>query len=231
MVGIEMMDAGEGAAAPASLDLDTMRDALMADPDWVRRDSELMARLAGDETSGAVIDFGAAARARLLEENRRLKAARVELANNARANLAILAQTHVATLSLMECTSLEDLDARLAADLPGILNVDVIRVFVEGSAPLRTGETIKPASPGLADQLLGADNDFTGPASPATGHALYGQAIGSHAIVRLQTRDLNAVLALGSRDANAFVEGQGTEFLNFLARAVERRMESWVQTS
>jgi len=225
-----MLDTGDGAQAPGDFDMGKMREALMADPDWVRRDGELMACLAGDSGSGDVIDFGAAARARLLDENRRLKAARAELAQNARANLAILSQTHVATLSLMECTSLADLDARLGGDLPAILSVESIRIFVEGGVPLREARTIRPAAPGMADQLLAAENDFTGPVSPATAHALYGAAVGSHALARLDLPGGFGVLALASRDDGAFTEGQGTEFLNFLARAVERRMSPWLQT-
>ena len=222
------MEAGDGANAPACLDMNAMRDALMADPDWVRRDTELMARLAGDDLSGEVIDFGAAARARLLEENRRLKAARAELASHARANLAILSQTHVATLSLMECDDLAAFDTRLASDIPAILAIDEIRIFVEGTAPLRDGLSVKPAAPGLANQLLGSDNDFTGPASPGTAHALYGQAVGSHALARMDVNGREAILAIGARDTSAFAEGQGTEFLNFLARAIERRMGPWI---
>lgn len=228
MVGTEMMDTGDGARAPADLDMNAMREALMADPDWVRRDGELMARLAGGSVTGDVIDFGAAARARLLDENRRLKAARAELASHARANLAILAQTHVATLSLMECDDLADLNARLGSDLCAVLAVDAIRIFIEGGVPMRDAKAIRAAAPGLADQLLGADNDFTGPSSPATGHALYGQAMGSHALARLDLPGRFGVLALASRDSSAFVEGQGTEFLNFLARAIERRISPWL---
>lgn len=225
-----MLDTGDGAQAPGDIDMGKMREALMADPEWVRRDGELMACLAGDAGGGAVIDFGAAARARLLDENRRLKAARAELAQNARANLAILSQTHVATLSLMECTSLDNLDSRLDGDLASVLAVDAIRIFVEGVAPSRSARTIRPAAPGLADQLLAAENDFTGAVSPATAQALYGADMRSHALVRMDLPGGFGVLALASRDSNAFTEGQGTEFLNFLARAVERRISPWLET-
>ena len=62
---------------------------------------------------------------------------------------------------------------------------------------------------------------------------LFGAAAGlvrSEALIRLSIGDATpeALLALGSRDAEHFQEGQGTELLGFLARVVEGSIRGWL---
>ena len=55
------------------------------------------------------------------------------------------------------------------------------------------------------------------------------RALASQALARLDLEGVPGILALGSSDGGMFEPGQGTEFLNFLARAVERRIILWLR--
>ena len=218
-----------GMAAPGRYDMAAIRQALMDNPDWVRHDPELMQRIAGTEAGGNVVDFNAVVRDRLLAENRRLKASREYMAETARANLALMGRTQVAALSLMDCSELADLDTMCVTTLPVSLGVDAVTVLTEGVTPLAGSLTIRPAAPGFGDQLLGDDNDYTGPVSGPTAQAVFGKPMGSQALARLDFEGVAGLLALGSRDEDMFEPGQGTEFLSFLARAMERRITPWLR--
>lgn len=218
-----------GKAAPGGYDMAAIRQALMDDPDWIRADPELMQRIAGTQAGPNVVDFNAVMRDRLLDENRRLKAARQIMAETARANLALMGRTQIAALSLMDCADLPALDTVLATTLPVSLGVDAVSILTEGVTPLAGSLAIRPAAPGFTDQLLGDDNDFTGPVPGPTAQAIFGKPMRSQALARLDFEGVTGLLALGSRDEDMFEPGQGTEFLNFLARAMERRIIPWLR--
>lgn len=218
-----------GGSAPGETDMAALRRALMDNPDWVRSDTELMTRLAGPSGDGNVVDLNAVVRDRLLAENRRLKATREYMAETARANLALMGRTQVAALSLMDCTDLVALDTALATTLPVSLGVDALTVLTEGVTPLSSALALRPCAPGLGDRLLGEDNDFTGPVNAGTSQAVFGRTLASQALARLDLEGVPGILALGSSDGGMFEPGQGTEFLNFLARAVERRIIPWLR--
>lgn len=218
-----------GKAATGGYDMAALRQALMDNPDWVRSDAELMQRIAGAEADGNVVDLNAVVRDRLLDENRRLKASREYMAETARANLALMGRTQIAALSLMDCIDLAALDTALATTLPVSLGVDAVAVLTEGITPLAGSLAIRPAAPGLGNHLLADDNDFTGPISGPTAQAVFGKPMGSQALARLDFEGVPGLLALGSRNEDMFEPGQGTEFLNFLARAMERRITPWLR--
>ncbi|MCW5724314.1 MAG: DUF484 family protein [Maricaulaceae bacterium] len=215
----------------AGIDASAIRAAVMADPALITGDAELLARLAGDASDGNIVDLGARARMALCSENQRLKSEMREFAAAARANLAVQAQAHMAVLAVMEVESLAALDRALSGRIAGALGVDAARVFIEGQAQPANARAVLAAAPGMAEKLLGEGAEYVGEAAPATAAALYGPQgprIASHALVRLYVRGREGVLALGARDAHAFQPGQGTELLNFLARAIERRIAAWI---
>lgn len=66
---------------------------------------------------------------------------------------------------------------------------------------------------------------------PEIAHALYGQQgarVKSEAVVRLDFNGHDGLMALAARDPHLFESGQGTELLNFLARAIERMIVQWL---
>ena len=219
---------------PRIPDADLIRDFLLANPDFVREDAELFSVIVETNRTDGAIDLASAARDRLRDENRQLKALNASIVETARANLATQAQTHMAVLALMEVDSLAGLDKKISNRLTGALGVDVCRVLIEGHAPLKSAESILGAAEGFVSGVLGDHVELLGPVSPANALALYGQQgarVSSQAIIRLDFGGRDGLMALAARDAHLFQAGQGTELLNFLARAVERMVVKWLHQS
>jgi len=217
--------------ATLELDARSVRDFLRNHPDIVREDAELMALIAEREAGDGVVDLGSAARGKLLEEVRQLKALNEGIVETARANLATQSQIHMAVLALLEADSLAALDRKMSGRLTGALGVDVCRVLIEGHAPLKSGESLLGAAEGFVGEVLGDKVERLGPVDPQIAHALYGQQgarVKSEAIVRLDFNGHDGLMALAARDAHLFEAGQGTELLNFLARAIERMIVQWL---
>ncbi|TGY88833.1 DUF484 family protein [Marinicauda algicola] len=181
----------------------------------------------GELRADSVVDINAAARAKLQGEIRRLKATNEALIALAKANLAVQAQTHSAVLAILEADTLAAFDRKLAGRVAGALNVDLVKVFIEGHAPLRTAESVLGAAPELVKSLLGEAPARLGPVDRRFADALYGAQAHrqqAEALVRLDIAGRAGVMCLAARDREAFTPEQGTDLLHFLARVVERRL-------
>lgn len=225
------MAADDSKTGTPNLDAAAVRSFLLEHPDIVREDAELMAVLARRSGDGSVVDLGTAARDRLVEEVHQLKALNEGIVETARANLATQAQIHMAVLALLEVDSLAALDRKISSRLTGALGVDVCRILIEGHSPLKSAESILGAAEGFVGALLGEKVERLGPVDPDKAVALYGQQgarVKSEAVVRLDFNGHDGLMALAARDAQLFEAGQGTELLNFLARAVERMIVRWL---
>ncbi|MDF1767862.1 DUF484 family protein [Maricaulis sp.] len=215
----------------AANDAEEVRAFLITNPDFVREDAELFSLIVETSRDDGAIDLGAAARDKLREEICQLKSLNGSIVETARANLAIQSQIHMAVLALLEVDSLSGLDSKMSNRLTGALGVDVCRVLIEGHAPLKNAESILGAAEGFVGDVLGDHVEMLGPVNPGDAHALYGQQgarVSSQAIVRLDFNGHDGLIALAARDAHLFQSGQGTELLNFLARAVERMVVQWL---
>jgi uncharacterized protein YigA (DUF484 family) len=218
----------------SELDAESVRAYLRDHPDLVREDGELMALIARIDAGDGIVDLGAAARSKLLEEVRQLKALNTGIVETARANLAIQSQVHMAVLGLLESESMATLDRKIAGRVTGALGIDVCRVYIEGHAPLPSGEAILGCSEGLIADVLGQKIERLGPVDEALGKTLYGAQgtrVKSHAIVRLDFNGHDGLLAIAARDPHLFQMGQGTELLNFLGRSIERLIVRWLHES
>jgi len=215
-------------AAPDAMDRALVRQMLMTNPDWVREDTELLSHLAAKPTAKGVADLGFVVREKLLGEVRDLKQRQQAIADHARNNLALLARAQTFVLSLMECANLDELDYKLAWEAPAALGIEKARLYLEGATPMIVSEAIHACGNGLADELLGDENDFTGGCAPRTSRTLYGETMGSHALCRIEAAGRTGMLALAAIEPDQFHTGQGTEILNFVARAVERLMDRWL---
>lgn len=232
--GAKRMTADAKPGNGKALDRAAVRDFLLSNPDFVREDAELMAALARRDTDGGVIDLGTAARDKLVEEIHQLQALNESIVETARANLATQSQIHMALLALLEVDSLAALDRKISSRLTGALGVDVCRILIEGHAPLKNGESILGAAEGFVGEVLGEKVERLGPVEPGKAMALYGQQgarVKSEAVVRLDFGGHDGLMALAARDAQLFESGQGTELLNFLARAIERMILQWLHKS
>jgi len=208
--------------------LELVKSVLLDNPHWLTEDTELnaLARRAG----GNVIDLDAA---RVAQIEARAKAAaetQRALYETARANLAVQSQIHAVVLSLMSARSIEEADERLAWSLRGALGVDCARVLIEGleQAP---GAAILAAEPGLIEATVGATRWERLGRLGRGARLVFGdeaERLRSEAIIRIEADGRRGLLALGSRDAATFREDNGTELLNFLARALERKLGEWL---
>ena len=213
------------------LDIEMIREFLMRNPDFVREDAELFARVTESPSAEGVIDIGNAAREKLMGELRQYKAMNESIVETARANLAIQSQIHAAVLGLLEVDSLAGLDRKISSRLIGALGVDVCRVLIEGHAPLKSAESVLGASEGMVSSVMGERVEIVGPVDAERAHEIYGQQgarMRSQAIVRLDFHGHDGLFALAARDPQLFQFGQGTELLNFLARVTERLIVQWM---
>ncbi|WP_044563876.1 DUF484 family protein [Azospirillum sp. B4] len=166
-----------------------------------------------------------------------LTAQREELIATARANINNQSRVHAAVLFLMDAQNFEHLIQTITTDLAVLLDLDLACLVVEQpeDSPLalhadRTG--LQLAEAGAITRWLNKRDvvlrgniqgmaEIYGPAAPIVrSEALVRLTIGPDAPVGL--------LAFGSRDADLFHPGQGTELLCFLARVVERCIRGWL---
>ena len=173
---------------------------------------------------------------RLRQQLAEARLAHDNLVDIGRANLTIQARVHKAVLALLSANSFEHLIETVATDLAVILDLDAVALGVEQGAeelpPVRL-EGLVQLEPGTVDALIGRGRTVT-LVDRVDGHAaLFGAAaslVSSQALIRLQVsrKTPPALLALGSRRDKQFHEGQRTELLTFLARALERSIRAWL---
>jgi len=211
---------------------------LRAHPGFLVEHPELLDVLDPPACNGGngVIDLGRAMVERLRREVAEVAAARDAVVETGRGNLAAQARVHEAILILLAARSFEHFIETLTTDVVVILDLDVITIGVEqtkdnGTRTHTAG--VCRLEPNMVDCLIGPRqtialrNDIAGDA------AIFGAAAGlvrSEALIRLSISEATpvALLALGSRDADHFQEGQGTELLAFLARVVESNIRGWL---
>jgi uncharacterized protein YigA (DUF484 family) len=148
-----------------------------------------------------------------------------------RLNMAVQARVHRATLALLSARSFEQLIETVTTDLAVILDLDAVALGVEQATeelpPVRLG--------GLVQLELGTvERSVTLVKTTKSQATLFGAAsslIRSQALIRLSVsrKTPPALLALGSRRPEQFREGQRTELLTFLARALERCIRTWLK--
>lgn len=175
---------------------------------------------------------------RLQEEVARLKLERHEMVNLGRANQTAQEQVHRAITVMLEATSFEHLVHIVTRDLADVLDVDVVTLCAEAhngsSLPGRAPTTgVFVLEPGSIDLLLGAGSRARLGDDMPPDPAIFGPAAGlvrSQALVRLHAsrRAPAGLLAIGSRDADKFDAGHGTELLDFMARVLERLFRAWL---
>ena len=185
-----------------------------------------------------VTDLGRFMARRLQEEVARLKLERLEMVGLGRANQTAQDQVHRAVTVMLEATSFEHLVHIVTRDLADVLDVDVVTLCAEarqGSALPGQAPTsgVFVLEPGSIDMLVGPGSRVRLGADMPPDPGVFGPAAGlvrSQALVRLSAsrRAPAGLLAIGSRKADKFDAGHGTELLDFLARVLERLFRAWL---
>lgn len=237
------MSGGFGTAFELNSDeRDLIRSLILADPELVLADDQVMRTLigaSGGDATGArrVVDL----RDRLVErmEGRLHKLVRTNRSVIAAAyeNAAGTGQLHEVVLSLIDARDLGTFLRRLTTDTAEVVGVEEARLCLEADVDhprpadelaegLEGRVLVVPA--GTVDAYLGVSD------SPDSGMALreageeaevifgYPNRVRSEALLRLDLGGSPALLAYGAADPDRFGPEQGTDLLHFLAGVVER---------
>jgi len=225
---------GDKAAAPALPTADQVAAYLRAHPDFLREYPEIAADvLPGRDLGDGIADLQAHTLRALRAELLTMRSGAEELIHNARSNMSTQTSTHDAVLAVLAADSFEVFVRTLTDDLPPLLQVDLLMLCFEPGLPKGAAIYVQELQAGAVDRLLGVGSATR--LRPTVGEepALYGSGDGlvaSDALVRLPLGDdlPPALMALGSRHADTFHNGQATELLTFLAGVVAHTVRRWV---
>ncbi len=227
--------------------LDELREKIIADPEVILEDQELMNALvtANERQMGSnIVDMRGIAMERLEARLDRLEETHRSVIAAAYENLAGTNQVHRAILRMLDPNQFEDFLRDLDGDVADTLNVDCVRLVLEtvqdetDASVKKLGDVLHVAKPGFIDEYLttarNTDNRQVTlrQVTPDTDD-LYGEAsdwIHSEAALRLDFGEgrLPGMLLMGSEDPHHFKPNQGTDLLAFFAGVFERSMRRWL---
>ncbi|UMA63934.1 DUF484 family protein [Roseivivax marinus] len=231
---------------PARIE-DSLRETIIAQPDMVLEDTELMRALvaANERALGTnIVDLRGIAMERLETRLDRLEETHRSVIAAAYENLAGTNQIHRAILRMLDPVEFEAFLRDLGGEVADILRVDCVKLVLEsrdgGEVPAvrRLGEVLTVAEPGFVDDYIAAGRG--GPARPVTLRQLgegdsriYGELadwIRSEACLRLDLGEgrLPGLLILGAEGPHQFTPQHGTDLLGFFAGVFERSMRRWL---
>jgi uncharacterized protein len=208
-------------------------------PDFLDRHPEALqlVRAPTRDNGDDVLDFQHFMLERLRRDVVRLEDERRSLISTSRGNLASQCRVHKAVVTMLRAASFEHLLQIVTTDLAVLLDVDVVTLGIESTAARMTRlpvSGIHLLRSGTVDALLGPGrdallcNDVQGDA------ALFGAAaslVRSQALLRFSISRSGPVglMCIGTRKADTFHPGLGTELLSFLARALEITIAQWLE--
>jgi uncharacterized protein len=212
------------------LDLDTVRDFLMQNPDFVRNDGELLNCIAAEPRAGNVIAIADLARDRMMRETRAARSRFSAIVETARANYEAQIRVQEAIIAVLDASDPSDLHERLAGHVAFALAADACVIAVSETGAHSQG---LDKIGGMVERLVPMDHPvMLGPIDRPRAW-LYGDQtdhLRSQALARLEfgpDRRL-AILALASRDIDAFRPEHGGELVTFFARVLERVLTRFV---
>ena len=225
----------------------SVRDRIIADPDLLLEDQDIMRALvaANEKTMGGnIVDLRGIAMERLEARLDRLEDTHRSVIAAAYENLAGTNQVHRAVLRLMDATRFETFLRDLAGDVADTLRVDCMRLVLESEqeaddpAIRQLGEVLSVGPRGFCDAYINRGRDI--PVRAVTlrqvqnhGAEVYGDKadyVRSEACLKLDlgTGRLPGMLVMGSEDPHLFTPQQGTDLLTFFGGVFERSMRRWL---
>jgi len=226
---------------------DHVRDKIIADPDVLLDDKDIMrALVAANERSMGhnIVDLRGIAMERLEARLDRLEDTHRSVIAAAYENLAGTNQIHRAVLRLMDATRFDAFLTDLGRDVADILRVDAMRLVLEtamtedAGAVNRFSHVLTMAEPGFVDAYVSRARNI--PVRQVTlrqyksdDPRIYADKAGyirSEACMKLDLGEgrLPGLLVMGSEDPHLFTPQQGTDLLAFFAGVMERVMRRWL---
>ncbi|MDG1437488.1 MAG: DUF484 family protein, partial [Emcibacteraceae bacterium] len=214
-----------------TLDEKTVKSFLIDNPDFLIQNPDLFSILTppNRSTDDGIVDFQNLMIDNLKSNLEDLKNNQGTLIDTSRNNLTTQVQVHEAVLNLLNSDSIDHIGHIVTQDWADMLHIDVIRIcFEEGHkvdipnlkelAPLPKGTTKKHLGNDDIIQLRGdveVSDDIFGPAK---------SLVKAEALIKIPATEHNppGILAFGSRDADMFYPGQGTELLRFLGKSFHK---------
>jgi hypothetical protein len=238
-------DKDEGSMAETANLADEVRDRLIAAPEVILEDRDLMKALiaANERAMGTnIVDLRGIAMERLEARLDRLEDTHRSVIAAAYENLAGTNQIHRAILKLLDPVDFESFLTNLGSEVGAILRVDALRLVLESTheadeAIDRLGQVLTVAKPGFVETYLAAGRAGARPVvlrqTVAESARVYGEQarlIRSEAVMRLDLGEgrLPGMIVFGSEDAHQFRPNQGTDLLAFFAGVFERAMRRWL---
>ena len=227
---------------------DAMRNAIIAKPDAVLDDQDIMhALIAANEKSmgGNIVDLRGIAMERLESRLDRLEDTHRSVIAAAYENLAGTNTIHRAILRMLDPDEFEVFLRDLGGEVAEILRVDAISLVLESvqndndPAVCRLGDVLTVAEPGFITDYLTQGRG--GPMRQVTlrqvqhpSSEVYHDAsdwVRSEACLKLDLGKgrLPGILVLGAEDPHQFSPQQGTDLLGFFAGVFERTMRHWLR--
>lgn len=226
---------------------DAVRDAIIAQPDAILDDKDVMRALiaANERIMGAnIVDLRGIAMDRLETRLDRLEDTHRSVIAAAYENLSGTNQIHRAILRLLDPVDFEVFLRDLEGDVAEILRVDQVRLVLESETPsdsdglARLGNVLTVRQAGFGEQYLsqgraGNTRAVTLRQVQQGDDDLYGEAAGwvrSEACMKLDfgAGRLPGLLVLGAEDPHMFGPQQGTDLMQFFAGVFERIMRRWL---
>lgn len=230
--------------------LDKLRDQILAEPEMILGDRDVMKALAAatDSRNGQnVLDLRGVAMDRLEKRFDRLEDTHQSVIAAAYENIARSKQIQRAVLALLEPLDFTEFLQSLTSEISDILKVDAIRLCLESPvsdsgaqrALIREyGNAIGFYGPSSIEEYLTEGRNMAARAVTLrqvsnASETLYGDKatwIRSEALLRLDlgAGKLPGMLALGSEDPHQFHPNQGTDLLVFFGGVFERTMRRWL---
>ena len=228
--------------APAALSADRVADWLRHHPDFLTDRPELAAILTPPPVAGAggkdgPIDFGRYLVQRLQRDLAAARRGEAAAVDGARRMVGQQARIHAASLALIDAASFEHFVEAITTDVAVTLKLDAVGLCIEAgdgqpNGRTRSGVNLLPC--GAVNALLGGpENDERCRGEIRAERLLYGGAaslVRSDLLIRLRVGGgaPPGLLALGSRDPDAFGERSGRQQYLFLARVIESTARAWL---
>ena len=215
-----------------------VKNFLKRNPDFLIENPELFSVLTPpNRTDGeGVVDFRKMMIEKIKSNLEDLQYSQGHLIDTSRNNLTTQVQVHEAVLRLIEIDDIEHIGHIVTQDWADMLHIDVIRICFEQDHPIAppTFKEIALLPEGCVNEYLGKDDIIQLRGDVDVSEDIFGPAkslVKAEALIKIPETKYNppGILAFGSRDADMFYPGQGTELLRFLGKTFHKCMIRWLK--